>query len=94
MDKLIHLVKACNVNPEQVEIEITETTALNHKEELIKILNQLKSYHFKVASADNNNTLEYNHNHELQETLFVQSFPLPRLQLQGLTYDIIGLSLQ
>ncbi len=47
-----------------------------------------------AASADNNNTLEYNHNHELQETLFIQSFPLPRLQLQGLTYDIIGLSLQ
>ena len=52
VDKLIHLVKACNVNPEQVEIEITETTALNHKEELIKILNQLKSYHFKVALDD------------------------------------------
>lgn len=52
VDKLIRLVKACNVNPEQVEIEITETTALNHKEELIKILNQLKSYHFKVALDD------------------------------------------
>lgn len=50
--KLINLVKECKVDPKQVEIEITETTALNHKEELIKILNKLKKHHFKVALDD------------------------------------------
>lgn len=50
--KLIDLVKACKVDPSQVEVEITETTALNHKEELIGILNKLKKHHFKVALDD------------------------------------------
>lgn len=50
--KLINLVKECKVDPKQVEIEITETTALNHKEELIKILKKLKKYDFKVALDD------------------------------------------
>lgn len=51
-EKILKLVNLYGVDPQQVEIEITETTALNHKEELISILNSLKEKHFRIALDD------------------------------------------
>lgn len=52
VDKVVRLVKLYEVDPKQVEIEITETTAVNHKEELIIILNELKENGFTIALDD------------------------------------------
>lgn len=52
LTKLKKLLAGYNISPRQVEIEITETTALNHKDELISILKQMKNDHFRIALDD------------------------------------------
>ncbi len=52
IDKLLDCMNRYQVDPQQIEIEITETTALNHKEELITILNKLKKHHLRIALDD------------------------------------------
>lgn len=52
VDKLLNLVNKYDVLPKQIEIEITETTALNHKIELISILERLRSHHLRIALDD------------------------------------------
>ncbi|WP_028042689.1 GGDEF domain-containing protein [Candidatus Stoquefichus massiliensis] len=52
LDQFIELIEAYSIHPEQIEIEITETTALNHKEELIIILKKLKKHHLRISLDD------------------------------------------
>lgn len=52
IDQFIALVKEYDILPEQIGVEITETTALNHKEELIEILYKLKKHHMKISLDD------------------------------------------
>lgn len=52
VDQFIELIESYPIHTSQIEIEITETTALNHKEELIVILNKLKKHHFRISLDD------------------------------------------
>lgn len=50
--QFISLVEYYDIDPDQIEIEITETTALNHKKELIQILNTFKEHKIRIALDD------------------------------------------
>lgn len=52
IDQFIQLVLRHDIHPSQIEVEITETTALNHKSELIDILNKLRKHEIRVALDD------------------------------------------
>lgn len=52
IDQFIELIESYPIEPWQIEIEITETTALNHKEELIMILKKLKEHHLRISLDD------------------------------------------
>lgn len=52
IDGLLDILSKYDILPQQIEIEITETTALNHKEELISILEKLKKHHLRIALDD------------------------------------------
>lgn len=51
-EHLIELIESYPINPQQIEIEITETTAFNHQEELILILKEFKKHHLRIALDD------------------------------------------
>lgn len=52
IDQFIQMVLRYDIHPSQIEVEITETTAYNHKEELIQILNQLRKHKIRIALDD------------------------------------------
>ena len=52
IEQFIEYIESYPIDPWQIEIEITETTALNHKEELIVILKKLKEHHLRISLDD------------------------------------------
>lgn len=52
IDVIKALLKQYDVEPSQIEIEITETVALDRKEELIAIIKELKDMHIRISLDD------------------------------------------
>lgn len=52
VNKLVELIKKYSISPKYIQVEITEETAINRKDELIRVLNHLKDNGIKIALDD------------------------------------------
>lgn len=51
-EKLVHTIESFNVNPELIELEITESILMNNPNAVINVLNQLKAHGIQIALDD------------------------------------------
>ena len=77
VERTLAIAEECNINPEQIELEITETVLLDDSPKVARTLKALKAAGFKIALDDfgtGYSSLSYLRRHQVDKLKIDQSF--------------------